>query len=87
MRRNVIYDLARFNWRSQQEGELAKKFIFTLYMLAERCEYGVMKEELIRDKLVVGIRDTALSERLQLNPRRPDARIGEKGNLTERGGL
>ena len=28
----------------------------------------MMKDELIRDRLVVGIRDLALSERLQLEP-------------------
>ena len=40
-----------------------------LYKLAEDCEYGTMKEEMIRDRLVVGIRDTVLSERLQLDPK------------------
>ena len=38
-----------------------------LYKLAEDCKYGVMKEEMICDRLVVGIRDTVLSEQLQLN--------------------
>lgn len=39
-----------------------------LYNLAEDCEYGQMRSEMIRDRLVVGIRDTNLSERLQLDP-------------------
>ena len=38
-----------------------------LYSLAENCEYGAMEEEMIRDRLVVGIRDTALSEKLQMD--------------------
>lgn len=29
-------------------------------------EYGQMKEEILRDRIVVGIRDTRLSEKLQL---------------------
>lgn len=37
-----------------------------LYDLAENCDYGHMREEMIRDRLVVGIRDNALSEKLQL---------------------
>ena len=37
-----------------------------LYALADNCEYGTMKEELIRDRLVVGILDDALSKKLQL---------------------
>ena len=38
-----------------------------LYDLAENCDYGHMREEMIRDRLVVGIRDNALSEKLQLD--------------------
>ena len=38
-----------------------------LYDLAERCSYGSLTSEMIRDRLVVGIRDKALSERLQLH--------------------
>ena len=36
-----------------------------LYDLAECCDYGDMKEQMIRDRLVAGIRDHALSEKLQ----------------------
>ena len=39
-----------------------------LHSLAENCSYGNLKIEMIRDRIVVGIRDTALSERLQLDP-------------------
>ena len=37
-----------------------------LYKLAQSCEYGELTTEMIRDRLVVGISDRALSERLQL---------------------
>jgi hypothetical protein len=37
-----------------------------LYGLVEFCEYGDLKEEMLRDRIVVGIRDVALSEKLQL---------------------
>ena len=37
-----------------------------LYTLAESCEYKETKEEMIRDRLVVGIRDASLSERMQM---------------------
>ena len=39
-----------------------------LYELAENCEYDDFKDEMIRDRIVVGIRDGTLSERLQLDP-------------------
>ena len=39
-----------------------------LYRLAETCKYENFIEEMIRDRLVVGIADNALSGRLQLDP-------------------
>ena len=38
-----------------------------LYELAANCDYGDLREEMIRDRLVVGIRDCGLSEHLQLD--------------------
>ena len=66
VRRNVIFERARFNKRTQQQGESAEDYITVLHQLAESCEYGDIKEEMIRDRLVVGIRDEAMSERLQM---------------------
>ena len=33
----------------------------------ETCNYGDLKDEMLHDRLVVGIRDVRLSERLQLD--------------------
>ncbi len=41
------------------------KFITALYSLVENCEYGALKDKLLRDRLVLGIRDEALSQKLQ----------------------
>ena len=68
IRKNVIYERARFNRRVQQPDELVEQFITNLYHLAEHCEYGELRNEMIRDRIVVGIRDSALSEGLQLDP-------------------
>ena len=67
VRRNVIFERARFNRRSQQPGESSEQYILALYSLAANCNYGELEGEMIRDRLVVGIRDSALSERLQLD--------------------
>ena len=67
VRRNTIIERVRFNRRVQQEGEPVEQFIVSLYSLAENCAYGDLKEEMVRDRLVVGIRDAALSERLQMD--------------------
>ena len=67
VRRNVILEKARFNRRNQLEGETSEQYIMKLYRLSESCEYGDLKDEMIRDWLVVGIRDAALSQQLQLD--------------------
>ena len=66
-RRNVIFERARFNCRKQEQGEPVDTFITALYALAEHCNYGALHDEMIRDKIVVGIRDASLSEKLQLD--------------------
>ena len=66
-RKNVIYERARFNQRVQQPNEAVDVFITALYALAENCKYGALHDELIRDRLVVGLRDTSLAERMQLD--------------------
>ena len=68
VRRNVIFERARFNRRNQLLGESSEQYITALYSLAANCDYGDLKAEMIRDRLVVGIRDDSLSERLQMDP-------------------
>ena len=65
VRRNLIIERAKFNRRVQQPGEFVDVFIQDLYRLAEHCDYGALREQLIRDRIVVGVIDDALSDRLQ----------------------
>ena len=69
VRHNVIFERTRFNRRCQQPGETAEEFIVAVHSLADKCDFDRMKNELIRDRLVAGIQDSDLSERLQLNAR------------------
>ena len=66
MRKNLIFEQARFNKRSQLPNESVEQFITEIHRLGDNCEFGEMKEEFIRDRLVVGIRDHTLSELLQM---------------------
>ena len=68
VRRNVIFERARFNRHNQQEGESSEQYITALYSLVETCNYGELRDEMLRDRLVVGIRDSSLSERMQMDP-------------------
>ena len=56
-----------FNRRNQQSGKLAEQYIMALYSLAENCDYSDYKDEMIHDRFVVGIRDTALAEKMQMD--------------------
>lgn len=67
VRRNTIFERAKFNRRCQEEGEMVDAFITALFCLAEFCDYGQLNDEMIRDRIVVGIRDTTLSLKLQLD--------------------
>lgn len=65
-KKNVIYERYKFNVRVQQSGENVNTFITALYTLGEKCEYGDLKDGLIRDRIVIGIVDRKVSDRLQL---------------------
>ena len=67
VRRNMIFERARFNRRNQLPGETSEQYIMALYTLAANCNYGALETEMIRDRLVVGIRDNSLSGHLQLD--------------------
>ena len=65
VRRNVIFERAHFNRRVQLPGETAEEYIMALYNLVATYNYGNFEGEMIHDRLVIGIRDSTLSERLQ----------------------
>lgn len=66
-RKNMIIERTRFNQRVQQPNETVDAFITAPYALAENCKYGALHDELIRDCIVVGLRNTSLAERMQLD--------------------
>jgi len=68
-RHNTIFERARFNVQKQEPGESVDSFITALYELAEHCSYGELQDEMIRDRIVVGIKDPKLSEKLQMDDR------------------
>ena len=63
IKRNVIFERAKFNMKVQK-GEPVDNLITDLYNLAEHCNFGTLHDELIRDRIVVVIRDKALSDKL-----------------------
>ena len=64
--RNTIYERAKFNERKQRDDKTVDEYIAELYRLAQHCQFGALHDQLIRDRIVVGIRDRELSEKLQM---------------------
>ena len=53
----------------QEEGELVDLFVTSLnYRLAEHCKYRDLHSEMVRYRIIVGLPDSNLSERLQIDP-------------------
>ena len=63
---NVVFERAKFNQRRQQEGESIETFITDLYSLSINCGYTTLRDEFIRDRIIVGMQDIKLSENMQL---------------------
>ena len=55
IKRNVIFERAKFNMRKQEPDEPVDAFITDLYCLSEHCEFGTLGDELIRRSYRSGI--------------------------------
>ncbi|KAI3380790.1 hypothetical protein SNEBB_010510, partial [Seison nebaliae] len=64
---NVVYERARFNQRKQEHGESASDYIASLHVLTSNCEFGPFRDQLIRDRIVLGMLDPNLSLALQMD--------------------
>ena len=54
---NIIVERHKFNTRNQKEGETTEAYITDLKKLGNQCEYGNLKNELIRDRIVCGLKN------------------------------
>ena len=61
---NVIYERYIFNKRAQQPGEALDNYLTAIIKQAARCQYAGLKDELIRDRLVSGILNDQVREKL-----------------------
>ena len=63
-KRNKIYERYVFNSRSQNGDESFDHFLTALRKLAATCEFGTFEDEMLRDRIVTGLRDHGHRERL-----------------------
>ena len=54
----------KFNTRNQSESESIATYLAALRTLAEHCEYGDSLKEMLRDRLVCGVRHEGIQKRL-----------------------
>lgn len=65
IKKNVIYERSQLQQRAQIQGETVEEFYRALKELAQHCNYKD-EDDQIRDRLVVGLLDSHLKEKLQL---------------------
>ncbi len=63
-RKNETYERYVFRIRMQRDGENFEQFLTDLKTKSQSCNYAGLRESLIRDQIVIGIRDTKVQERL-----------------------
>ena len=63
-RKNTVYERYCFWSRDQVEEEHVDKWVKDLRSIAKNCEFGDQEDNLIRDKLVFGVRDSRVKERM-----------------------
>ena len=63
-KRSVILCRFKFNQCVQEPGQLTADYLTKLKRLAENCDIGPTLNDMLRDRLVCGIRDSALQKRL-----------------------
>lgn len=62
--KNETYERYKFFTRVQQEGEDFDHFLTDVKVLAKECNFGQLEDSLVRDKIVSGISDLSLQEKL-----------------------
>ena len=63
-KKSIVYETFKFFTKMQQEGEKFESFLAEIKKLSQTCEFETMTDRMIRDRIVLGIRDKMLQERL-----------------------
>src|SRR5688572_7046014 len=61
---HVTYERYVFNQRMQDVGETFDTFMSDLRRLIKSCDYGTLDESMLRDRIVIGVRDDATRRKL-----------------------
>lgn len=61
---NITLMRYKFFTRNQETGESIQQYVTALRLLSKNCEFGNLAEELIKDRIVCGLRDSRVRDRL-----------------------
>ena len=62
--KSITYERFKFNSCMQTLGQTFEDYITELKKLSNSCEFGELRDSLLRDRVICGIRDNTLRERL-----------------------
>ena len=62
--KNVIMDRHAFNTTDQKRHESIQSYVSALKVMAKKCDFGTLHDELIRDRLVCGIHNDSVRAQL-----------------------
>ena len=63
-KQNVSYERYKFFSRAQESGETIDQYVTVLRKLSETCEFGTLRNSLIKDRIVLGVSNCNTGERL-----------------------
>lgn len=63
-KKNETVERFQFYRRSQQAGDTFNKFLAEIRIFADTCHFGALKDSMIRDRIICGVSDSGLRERL-----------------------
>lgn len=63
-RKNTVFERHNFYKRNQQEGESFDSFLMEIRRLVKTCDFGDKENEMLRDKIVMGVVDIRLQAKL-----------------------
>ena len=63
-KKNTTYERHKFFTRNQKSDETIDQYVTELRTMAKNCEFGDLCDSLIRDRIICGIPDNTLRERL-----------------------
>lgn len=61
---NITVRRFKFFTRNQEDGENVDQYVTALRVLSQQCEFGELQESLLRDKIVCGIVNNTVRDRL-----------------------